>query len=130
MEELYPRGDLTIVNKEMRTKEEKVKHATYMREYNKDKEHRKKKRLRDKKYYKENKEKILKQQNGYYLDNRDEKIAQMKQRYSKLKETVYANYGNKCMWPGCDVIDSNMMEIDHINCNGNKFYKEGGCTSY
>jgi len=50
-----------------------------------------------------------------------------KERYFKYQEIVFDYYGHKCMWPeDCSITDSDMLQIDHINGNGNEHRKEIG----
>lgn len=80
---------------------------------NKDKIHKK-----SIKYYKKNKDSIDKKQAIYNFKNRDRKIEQ----YLKKKLTVINHYTqgkNTCMWSdGCDINDSDMLSVDHINDDG------------
>lgn len=42
-----------------------------------------------------------------------------KDRTKRIKEEVFSHYEYKCQWPdGCDVTDSDMLQIDHIQSDG------------
>jgi len=38
----------------------------------------------------------------------------------RLKERVLNAYGHKCAWLGCEIIDSDMLTLDHVNNDGSK----------
>lgn len=38
----------------------------------------------------------------------------------KIKEKLVAGYGGKCMWPGCDIDDIDVLTLDHVNNDGSK----------
>lgn len=54
----------------------------------------------------------------------------MRARELGIKIEVLTHYGKegqlKCCWPGCDVIDSDMLSLDHINNDGFGHRKELG----
>src|SRR5208282_769533 len=64
----------------------------------------------NKPYYIKNKVKILEKSKQYVIIHREEILEKHKQKYIELREKVFDHYGHKCMWPGCDVIESYMLE--------------------
>jgi hypothetical protein len=48
-------------------------------------------------------------------------------KYRKeIKRSVFAHYDTKCSWPGCNITDEDMLQIDHIDGGGRKHYEEMG----
>jgi hypothetical protein len=35
-----------------------------------------------------------------------------------LKERIISHYGQTCNWPGCNISDTDMLTLDHINDDG------------
>ena len=71
--------------------------------------------------------------NGHALSEQNVQISTNRQGYKlrscktcarnqkrELKNKVIAGYGGKCSWPGCDVIDPDMLTIDHVEDDGAK----------
>lgn len=77
--------------------------------------------LRNKRYRKDHKSDILKRQQHWYNGNL-EKVQNWHKEYSKkIKAEVFSHYESKCQWPeGCDIIDPDMLQIDHIDGGGNR----------
>jgi hypothetical protein len=46
----------------------------------------------------------------------------------RLKERVFQKFGGKCAWPGCKVVDLDMLTLDHIKNDGHK-HRLRGITS-
>jgi hypothetical protein len=50
----------------------------------------------------------------------------------RLREKVFSHYGAKCSWPGCNITDPDMLQVDHINGDGAQHRREigrdGGAT--
>lgn len=69
----------------------------------------------------------------YYAEHRKECLEKHKKdnskrrdQYSKYREEVLSHYGHRCQWPdGCEVTDSDMLQIDHINGGGHIERKKG-----
>jgi hypothetical protein len=74
-------------------------------------------------YYRKNKEEIDRKAKVYgksYRRNNRKKVNAITRAYVRSnKEKVFSYYGHKCQWPdGCDVTDSDMLQIDHIQSDG------------
>ncbi len=98
-----------------------------------------------KQWYTHNRERLLKQRkenrlshlekfrekDRVYRSNHPRHSRQQDKLYRAIrKEKVFSYYGNKCQWPeGCDVTDPDMLQIDHIDGEGNKHRKEMGFES-
>lgn len=48
---------------------------------------------------------------------------------AKLKQEVINAYGGKCNWSGCEVIDPDMLTLDHVNNDGGQDRAENGILS-
>lgn len=46
--------------------------------------------------------------------------------YRELKSEIFAFFGNKCNWLGCEWTDPRALQIDHVNGGGRKEVKEIG----
>jgi hypothetical protein len=107
--------------------EKKREHAARFRIANKGKRNEYSRR-----YYQKHKEEIKAKARikgrQYYKDHADE-IKEYSRKYrkangSKYRKMVFAHYGERCSWPGCNVVDYDMLQIDHINGGGNAHRKE------
>jgi hypothetical protein len=49
-----------------------------------------------------------------------------KKHREKSRQMVFDHYGERCSWPGCNVTDRDMLQIDHINGGGNAHFKRCG----
>lgn len=66
-----------------------------------------------------------------YRDRHPERFRESQRKYREaVKERVMDHYGRKCSWPGCEVDDPDMLQIDHINGGGNQHYKKLGGGGY
>src|SRR5208282_1772581 len=110
-----------------------------------------KQKIINKKNYENNKEKLIEKSRKYRIDNPEyskqyridnhDKIIEKSRKYNnehkeehyaygikhrdEIKEKVFNHYGHKCMWmEGCEIIDSDMLQIDHINGEGNIHRRE------
>lgn len=102
-----------------------------------------------KEYYAKHKEKILEESRMYYTQHKERILERLKgyrstterkqymiqyridhpelkrEYYERPKEIVLDHYGHKCQWEeGCDVIDSDMLQVDHINGGGNQHRRQ------
>ncbi len=74
---------------------------------------------KDKQRYIKNREKILEQCRVYRESHKEERAKLGKIRNIEMREIVFNHYDHKCQWPeGCDIIDSNMLQVDHVKRNG------------
>lgn len=83
-------------------------------------------REQKKHYDKINREKIGKRKARYYVDNAPD----INKRHAKYnlskKEQCLDHYGHKCVWPECEITQSEFLAFDHINGGGGKHRKEMG----
>lgn len=82
--------------------------------------HKEKAHAYDRNYRATHKEKIK----AYNEDHREQKKAYNKEFLTKLRDEVFAAYGNKCAC--CSETEPAFLSIDHINGGGNKHRKEIG----
>jgi hypothetical protein len=49
-----------------------------------------------------------------------------------LKKEVLAHYSfnpiPRCVWPECDIVDLDMLTLDHVNGGGTEHRRAGGCN--
>jgi hypothetical protein len=103
-------------------------------------------RAKEKRYREENKEKVLENARkahalrfaadpGKYRRKAEryrkahvEELRVKRNRYhAERRKAVLNHYGNRCSWPGCNVTDPDMLQIDHVNGGGLRHRKELGC---
>lgn len=77
--------------------------------------------IQRKQYYLNHKTQELSKCKSYVQEHKKERNQYVRQYTLLLKEEVFNHYGHKCQWEeGCDVTDSDMLQIDHINGDGFK----------
>lgn len=66
---------------------------------------------------------------NYRKRNRQKLSASSRQLWFDRKVEVLTRYGRagrcQCSWDGCDVVDPDMLSLDHINNDGAKEKREG-----
>jgi hypothetical protein len=107
--------------------EKRAKRAEYMREYVRTHPaYHESSIQRSKDYWHDNHDELLRKQNDYHANHREKRNEAQRRRHRHLRELVLTHYGSKCSWPGCDVTDLDMLQIDHVSGNGCKQRKELG----
>jgi hypothetical protein len=65
-----------------------------------------------------------------YHKHKDKLRARDRERHAQRKITVLTRYGPsgkmQCSWPGCEIVDPDMLSLDHVNNNGYKERKKFG----
>jgi hypothetical protein len=93
-------------------------HREKIREYNREYQRQNPKKDYLKTYYETHKEQFR----NYERKHRDERIKNKKIRILKLKSKIFHLLGDKCV--KCGFSDIRILQIDHINGNGNKEIKQ------
>ncbi len=77
-------------------------------------------------YHATHKEQESEYHKKYRLLHGNEERAKSRAREIKIRERVFEHYGERCSWPGCNVSDMDMLQLDHIGGGGNKHRREVG----
>jgi len=67
--------------------------------------------------------KKLQRVKDWYYNNRSLVLSKTSNRRFELKKEVLTHYGKdgelSCCWSGCDIVDPDMLTLDHVNNDGN-----------
>lgn len=99
------------------------------------------KKAYDKVYLQKNKERISRQKRAYRETHKEELKAYFRVNGRKgrieIKIEVLSHYGPnrklQCAWENCEVVDMDMLTLDHVNDNGaleRKILRRGGANFY
>jgi hypothetical protein len=107
--------------------EEKRQFAAYMKRYTAEHpDYHESTIQRSRKFWHDNHDEVLKKQKEYHAKHRKQRNDAGKRNHHKIRQMVFDHYGQKCAWPGCDVTDPDMLQIDHVNGDGCRHRKEIG----
>jgi len=123
----------------LENKEKKAKYGKTYRNKNREEklEHRKdyyeENKEENREYYMNNKERIIENAGKRYIRNREnilsfENKEKGREKRIEIKEKVFNHYGHRCQWlnENCNIIDSDMLQVDHTNGGGNEHRRETG----
>lgn len=77
-------------------------------------------------YRAEHKERCTELSKLYWIKHKERINKNRRLKWREQREMLFIHYGQKCSWPGCDIVDPDMLQIDHINGGGNKHRKQSG----